>query len=78
MLSVVRMSKEINIDTALLRRYNARRRWTLLRTVMTLIKLVRPAATTGAANTDNLEFEKLVIKHIKKTRLKKCFRKKKK
>ena len=45
---------------------------------MALLKLYKPSKIdkNSEAKVD-LEFEKLVIRHIKKNRLKKCFRRKK-
>ena len=71
----VKLSKEITIDTSLMRRYNARRYWTMLRNVMTLVKLYKPSQTEGVEKKD-IEFETLIMKHIKKNRLKKCFNRK--
>ena len=43
---------------------------------MALIKFHKPS-TGGEDEKFDFEFEKLVIRHIKKNRLKKCFRRKK-
>ena len=43
---------------------------------MTLLKLYKPSQTDEVEKKD-IEFEKLVMKHIKKNRLKKCFNRKK-
>ena len=70
---VMRLSRVIDIDTALMRRFNSRRHWAVLRSLLSWIKLYKPIKEGG----QELEFDSLVIKHIKKNRLKKCFRRKK-
>ena len=67
-----KLSGDCLIDTALMRRYIARRRWMLLRSVLAMMTLFKPT------KQEDLEFEKIVIKHIKKNRLKKCFQKRRK
>ena len=69
---VVRLTRVIDIDTALMRRFNSRRHWAVLRSLLSWIKLYKPIKE-GA----QLDFDSLVIKHIKKNRLKKCFKRKK-
>ena len=71
---IVKMSGNLLIDTTLMRRYNARRHWTVLRSVVTMISLHKPSLIKSGGE---LEFENIVIRHIKKNRLKKCFRRKK-
>ena len=70
---VIKLSKVIAIDTALMRRFNARRRWTKLRNVLSVLKWLKPRQD-GKLDFD---IEKLVVKHIKRNRLKKCFKRKK-
>ena len=69
---LMRLARVIDIDTATLRRFNSRRRWALLRSLLTWLRLYKPIKEGTP-----LEFDSLVIRHIKKNRLKKCFRRKK-
>ena len=69
---LVRLTRVIDIDTAMMRRFNSRRRWALLRSLLSWLRLYQPIKE-GA----QLDFDSLVIRHIKKNRLKKCFKKKK-
>ena len=69
---LMRLARVIDIDTATLRRFNSRRRWALLRSLLTWLRLYKPIK-----EGTQLDFDNLVIRHIRKNRLKKCFKKKK-
>ena len=69
----IKLSKVIAIDTALMRRFNARRRWTKLRHILSAIKWMKPKRD----GKWDFDIEHLVVKHIRKDRLRKCFKRKK-
>ena len=70
---IVKLHKMVAIDTALMRRFNARRKWTKLRNILSAIKWMKPKLD----GKWDFDIEKLVVKHIKKDRLRKCFKRKK-
>ena len=70
---VIKLSTVLAIDTALMRRFNARRRWTKLRNILSVLKWMKPKLD-GKLDFD---IDKLVVRNIKKDKLKKCFKRKK-
>ena len=67
---VIKLSKVLAIDTALMRRFNARRRWNKLRTIVSVVKWMKRGMW-------DYDIEKVASRHVRKNRVKKCLKKKK-
>ena len=71
--ALLTLSKKIKIDTALMRRFNARRRWKKLRNLWNFVKRMR----INKERPFDFDVETFAVRHIKKERLKKFFKRKK-
>ena len=73
----IELSKQSSLETSLVRKFLARRRWRVLKIAMQAIKTMK----TGENNNPELAcgifpVDNILLYHTKKTKLKKCFRRK--
>ena len=73
----IELSKQTSLETSLMRKFLARRRWRMLKIAMQAMKTLK----TGENNNQELAcgifpVENILLFHVKKAKLKKCFRRK--
>ena len=71
------LSKVTPLETSLMRKFLARRRWKMLRISMQAIRMMKGGDTTEPGLVCGLfPVDNILLYHVKKAKLKKCFRRK--
>ena len=73
----IELSKQTSLETSLMRKFLARRRWRMLKNAMQAIQTLNAGENNNQALACGIfPVDNILLYHAKKTKLKKCFRRK--